>query len=83
MEIGNIKGHTRVLGAPPDWNNDEVPVGALAVADVHVDGEPWMVSEWRPTADELAHLMANGSIYLWIHGRTHPVVGVGTDKAVE
>jgi len=80
MEIGKVPGATRTLGAPTDWDNGEVPVSALPICDVEYGGAAWMVSAWEPTAEELAHLMANGKVFLWIQGTSHPVVGVGTDK---
>lgn len=83
MDFVTIPGHTRVLGAPKGWNNEEVPVGSLPVAEVVSGGEKWMVSAWKPSAEELAQLNANGSVHLWIMGNYHPVVGISVDRPSE
>lgn len=82
MEIGKVIGATRTLGAPEGWDHEQLPVGALPICDVVSDGTPWMVSAWEPTAEEIAHIVANGKVFLWIQGASsHPIVGVGTDVA--
>lgn len=68
---------TRVLGAPADWNQSELACDALAIVDQTVEGQPVMVSFWRPTAEEIAQLAAGGTVSLWIYGNRHPVVAMG------
>jgi hypothetical protein len=71
--------NTRRIGAPIGWDQSQVPCDALAVTDQVVEGEPVMVSFWRPTAEELAQLAAGGTVSLWIYGSQHPVVAMGVE----
>ena len=73
MDIGHIKGATRILGAPKDWDHERRGIcEGLPILD-HPEG--WQISEWRPTAEELWKLTAGGSVRLWIMG-PHPVVAL-------
>lgn len=81
MNIENIKGFTHLFGAPLDWDHDVIPCDALPVKQVEGEaGVVWMVSQWKPTAEELAVLLANGSIHLWVQGQAHPVVAIGVNS---
>lgn len=79
MLIGRIEGATRYLGAPVDWKPDEAGTcGHLAIADVPAaDGGNWQVSAWMPTPKEIEAIAAGEPVYLYIYGRSHPVVGMG------
>nr|WP_315242039.1 hypothetical protein [uncultured Albidiferax sp.] len=66
-----------VLGAPKGWNQTELPCGALPVTRTTVEGQPVMVSFWRPDAEELAALNRGDAVSLWIYGGGHPVVAIG------
>lgn len=74
MDICQIEGATRILNAPTNWESD-IPCQSLPIADQG----GWMVSEWKPDAADLERLNADGSIFLYIHGTIHPVVGLGVD----
>lgn len=76
MERTQHPSNNRVIGAPAGWNQQEIPCNALPVTDVHQDGMDWMVSFWRPTAEELKVLAEGGTVALWVAGRAHPVVAV-------
>lgn len=68
---------TRSLGAPSDWDEDRSGrCSALPVADVEVEGEPYMESLWEPTPEELGALDMGEKVILRIRGRAHPVVSV-------
>lgn len=69
-----FSGSTGVLGAPEDWDHDGV--GECTPLPVMRDGR-WMVSVWKPSADELATLNRGGAISLHIAGHVHPVVALG------
>lgn len=71
MEIVKIDGATRVLGKPADWDESQGECVELPIVD-HPEG--WMVSEWRPTQEELRALIEGGSIRLWVQGSAHPAV---------
>lgn len=82
MHIGRIKGATRDLGKPADWNEEEHgPCGSLPVRDEIISGNHVMVSEWIPTEDELTQLMAGASINLYVYGTIHPPVAIGVDAS--
>lgn len=73
MEIVKIEGATRVLGAPADWDNTQGECVGLPIVD-HPEG--WMISEWRPTQEEMRALIEGGSIRLWVQGSAHPAVSI-------
>lgn len=73
MEIVKIDGCTRVLGAPSDWDHTKAECVGLPIFD-HPEG--WMISEWRPTVEELQALQNGGTIRLWVSGSAHPVVSI-------
>lgn len=77
MDRTQHPSNNRVLGAPKGWNQKELPCGALAVTQTEIDGQPVMVSFWRPDAVELAALNNGGLVSLWIYGAGHPPVFVG------
>lgn len=64
----------RVLGA--GGNPNTVP---LAIRDEVQDGIHYVISFWKPSADELAMLQAGGTVALWIMGRTMPPAYLGTE----
>jgi hypothetical protein len=70
-----------VLGAPADWDQGELPCGALPITRTHVGDLPAVVSYWRPSVEELAVLNAGGSIALWVVGATMPPVMLDVEMA--
>ncbi len=68
-----------VLGAPRGWNQGEVPCDALPVTRTECEGLAVVVSYWRPTAEELAVLVAGGSVALMVVGTTMPPVALMVD----
>lgn len=78
MEICKIEGATRVLGAPTEWNHAVAECQGLPIIDT---AEGWMVSQWKPSADEVQTLARGGTLLLWVHGRAHPVVGIDVSAA--
>lgn len=78
MEIGHIRGATRVLGAPLDLEPQRHGACAgLPIRDaVYQGGLPDMRSPWFPTPEELARLQAGAPIYLSVIGETHPPVAL-------
>lgn len=77
MDRTQHPSNNSVLGAPIGWDQDQLPCGALPITRLQVDGQPCMVSFWRPTADELAALQAGALVSLWVYGSGHPPVSVG------
>lgn len=65
-----------VLGAPAEWDQQDLPCGALPVTRTQVDGFPVVVSFWRPTAEELAALNAGAALELSVIGHTMPPVSL-------
>jgi len=74
--IKRIEGFSKVFGAPPDWNGEDMSCGALPVLEVMTPEGPFRVSAWEPTADELKAIIAGETIKLWIRGTGHPVVAL-------
>lgn len=73
------KTNTRVLGAPKDWNQAVLPCNAIAVTDVLVEGQPAIMTFWKPSADELALLNSGGLVTLCTSGSNMPPVAIGVD----
>lgn len=69
---------TRRLKAPPDWDEEKNgKCDTLPITDAVHNGLPCVMSFWKPTAEELAHLNANGQLMLQIVGKSMPPVIVG------
>lgn len=82
MKPVDIRGRTRAMGAPLNWDYEkDGDCGVLPIRDgVDEHDLTIMTSAWMPCQEEL-NALANGlPILLTIHGRSHPVVslGVGT-----
>ena len=79
MIIGRIRGATRELGKPVDWDehHPDQKCGSLAVVDIPASqGRPMMISAWFPTPDEVKLLQAGQPVYLSVWGTAHPPVGL-------
>lgn len=76
-----IENATRRLGAPKEW--DHAQEGICHTLDIIDTDDGYMMSAWQPTPKELARLNAGEPLFLYIQGRTHPVVGfsVGYSRA--
>lgn len=78
-----IRGFTRMLGKPADWEESKHgQCGALAILDheqPQAEGAPpmnTMVSAWDVTPDELRKLRLGAPVYLRVLGRGHPPVSI-------
>ena len=76
MKITQHPSHNHVLGAPPNWDQKELPCSALPcrVDDVCI------TSHWKPSESEVEILKAGGFIALTIFGHVHPVVSVSVES---
>lgn len=84
MIIKHIEQHTRILGAPKDWDeSSDLPVGALPIRDVVMGGVPFMVSAWEPTPQEVAALLRGETVKIWIQGVSHPVIALSVGEVNE
>lgn len=79
MLIRRIEGCTRVLGAPKDWNHDDIRCVGLPIRDVPTDEGNVMISAWEPTPEEIEALQRGESIKLWVFGTGHPAVYITVD----
>lgn len=64
------------LGAPVSW--DEKRDGKCGVLPCHTDGRQYM-SWWRPSAEDIANMVAGYPIRLVVVGRFHPPVSLDVD----
>lgn len=71
--------NTRVLGAPPGWDQQQLPCSALPITDHGHDGLPAITSFWQPDAAELAALNAGKPVMLTVIGRAMPPVCLGVE----
>ena len=76
MEIKTINGHTRVLNAPENWDQNKGECVGLPVLDTVTENGNCMISEWQPEPDDLKLLNMGMPLHLWIYGTTHPVVSI-------
>jgi hypothetical protein len=60
----------RVLGAPESVAECE----SLEIADLIVHSRPCMVSAWEPSEEEIAAINRGERIWLFVYGRSHPMV---------
>lgn len=84
MEIGRVKGCTRVLGKSQGYYG--LPIRDEVLNDsVTGPNTPAMTTAWFPTPDELAALNAGAPIHLTLIGPGHPPVmmSVGEVPALE
>lgn len=82
MEVGRIRGATRVIGKAQGYYG--LPIRDELV-DTAVTGPstPMMVTAWMPTPDELAALNAGAPIHLKVLGTVHPPVMLGVGDVPE
>jgi hypothetical protein len=76
MNIAVIEKHTRVLGAPPEWDQSKGECLGLPVRYVETQQGEALVSAWKPTEEEIEQLRAGATIKLWIFSPAHPVVSL-------
>jgi hypothetical protein len=82
MEIGRVRGATRVIGKSQGYYG--LPVRDELVNDsVTGPNTPVMVTAWMPTPDELAALNAGAPVHLRIVGTGHPPVMIGVGDVPE
>lgn len=84
MDILHPANATRVLAVPQSWDSiEQGDCSPLPVIDYEDGGQPWMLSVWRPSPEDLKALNEGHGITLAILGKSHPVVAVGiTNVAV-
>lgn len=85
MLVGRIPNATRVLGAPPDWDEERHGwCGGLAIKDQPGEGGVnHMISAWEPTPEEMARLAKGAPVLLWVVGTVHPPVMVTVGREPE
>lgn len=85
MIIVEFEGQSLLLGAPKGWNQrGGVECGFLPVrVDRAGNGEPMLVSYWRPTPEELAALNAGAHVELAVLSGSHPPVRLAVGAIVE
>ncbi len=76
MDILPIAGATRTIGASQGYLGLPLRDETITCA-VNGPGTPCMVTEWRPTPEEIAALVAGGTVFLRLLGRAHPPVMLG------
>lgn len=80
MQIGRVKGATRVIGKTQGYLG--LPLRDEAInCTVNGAGTPSMVTAWLPTPKELALLNAGAPVHVRILGTAHPPIMVGVGEA--
>lgn len=79
MDIVNHTLCTKTLAAPADMPD----CSELPVAEITDESGIWSISFWKPSAEEIATLVAGGNIALWVNAQDddHPVVGLSVTEA--
>lgn len=67
------------LRLEPPADRDEARNGACLTLHCTRDGNGNLLSFWKPSPEELAHLNANGHVVLSVAGQMPPPVWVGAD----
>jgi hypothetical protein len=84
MKAVNIKGATRDLAKPRDWDEGrDGPCGSLPVRDGMAGPIPTMASAWLPSKAELEMLNVGHPVILTVHGMTHPAVSIGVGTSAD
>lgn len=78
MRATQHKTNNRVIGAPPGWDQKELPCTALAITDTTVEGLPAIASFWQPNEADLKVLNAGGLVVLVVLGQGMPPVILDT-----
>lgn len=79
MEIGRIRGCTRVIGKAQGYYG--LPIRDIVVNDTVTGPEtPAMETAWFPSPDELAAINAGAPIILRVCGNGHPPVMLYTGE---
>lgn len=74
MQAEVIPGANLVLGKPADW--EDGTCDPLSVRSVNGPYGRCMVSQWRPTEEELELIKGGCPVYLSVWGSVHPPVAV-------
>jgi len=83
MEINKINGHTRILGAPSNWDQSKEECVGLPVIDSASENGPVMISEWQPESEDLKLLNIGMPLHLWVFGDVHPVVSISVGQPTQ
>jgi hypothetical protein len=79
MEIGRIRGCTRVIGKAQGYYG--LPIRDIVINDTVTGPEtPAMETAWFPSPDELAAMNAGAPIVLRVCGNGHPPVMLYTGE---
>lgn len=82
MQIGRIKGATRVLGKSQGYLG--LPVRDEVINDkVNGEGTPSMTTAWFPSPKELEALNAGAPVHVRLLGRGHPPIMVEVGEVPE
>lgn len=82
MQIGRIRGATRVLGKSQGYMG--LPVRDETInCTVEGPDTPAMVTAWLPTPAELARLNAGAPVHVRIIGNAHPPIMVDVGEVPE
>lgn len=70
------RSNNAVLGAPAGWDQGELPVSALPITRIEIEGMPAVASYWRPTEEEIAILLGGDIVELVVLGGSMPTVSL-------
>lgn len=79
MRVVQHPSNNKVLGAPPGWDQLEMPVNAIPLTQVESSGKTFLISYWKPTPEEIAQLRQGAFVTVWIHGVNQPIMAVSVN----
>jgi hypothetical protein len=65
-----------VLAPPKGWDNSALAVSPLPITRTEIEGQPAIISFWRPTKDEIESLCRGALVALWTIGTNTPPVAI-------
>lgn len=76
MDIKNHCTNNMLLVAPKDMPNCDTVSATMMIEDEIVT----IATFWKPTPQELELLNSNGYVVLYVYGKVHPPVAIGTSS---
>lgn len=80
MDRAQHPSNTKVLGAPKNWDQKELPCTALPVTETDIEGIPAIKAYFKPTPEEIEIILQGGYVCLWVIGTTTAPVSLTAEN---